>query len=170
MALGRNIARILKARGMTTAELARLAGLEEKYRVLYAIQKRDTETSAHTFSIARALGIDSDLLATGTEADIDAWLASRKDADGEPGHAHGHADQHPHSTDGDQYMPGRATDPLDVVRRDVQDLPPELRPLLAQLVTEYITAPDDRKSILKEAIERLKGGGGYGRERTASPG
>lgn len=79
MALGRNISRVLKAIGMTTAELARRAGLEENYRGLYAIQRRNTQKSEHLFKIAEALNIPADLLATGTDAEIDDWLAQRKE-------------------------------------------------------------------------------------------
>lgn len=132
-----------------------------KAMTLYQLEERDSKWSQFDTKIASALGVPLHLLREGTDADIDAWLAQRK----EGGEARG--------TELDQTAQpklGLTHDPLEAVRQDVQCLPPELRAVLAQLVTEYITAPEERKSVLKEAIERLKGGGGYGRGSTASTG
>lgn len=155
MALGRNIRRIREALGIGQKALAEAAGM--KLMPLWQLEERDSIRSKYDFAIAAALGVPVELLVTGTEADIDAWLASRQRAS-DPRVIDVQAREVREQAARPALSGPRSSDALDAVRGDVQALPPELRDVLARLVTEYLTAADDRKDVLRAAIERLKGG------------
>lgn len=78
MALGRNIRRIREALGIKgSTELAKMCGV--KPMTIYQLEERDSEWSKFDTKIASALGVPLHLLREGTDADIDAWLAQRKE-------------------------------------------------------------------------------------------
>lgn len=145
---------------MDVPGLAKRLGMPDKYRVLYAIEKRDTGKSQYTFKIAEVFGIPANVLSDGSDADIDAWLTARQAQAGDPAVIDVQAREV--REQGVRHLPhgpsAPPSDALDAVRSDVQALPPELRDVLARLVTEYLTAANDRKDVLRAAIERLKGG------------
>lgn len=88
MALGRNIRRIREALGIKgPTELARMCGV--KAMTIYQLEERDSEWSKFDTKIASALGVPLHLLREGTDADIDAWLAQRKEGGEAPWEAPG---------------------------------------------------------------------------------
>lgn len=171
MALGKQVRRLREKLGWTLEKLHDASGVP--IGTISAIEVRGSSKSIYAPQLAAAFGVPIELLVTGTEADIDAWLASRErasdprviDVQAREVPQPGERAALPSSGQSSGAPPVAA---LDTVRAEVQAVPPELRDVLARLVTEYITAPDDRKDILREAIERLKGGGEYSRGHSAS--
>lgn len=113
-------------------------------------------------AVARLIGISlADLVAPPPDlqdADIDTWLAARQQRKDDADVIDAQVREARENAAPYRLPSARSVDALDAVRSDVQSLPPELREVLAQLVSEYLTADDDRKDVLRVAIERLKGG------------
>lgn len=156
MALGKQVRRLREKLGWTLEKLHDASGVP--IGTISAIEVRGSSKSIYAPQLAAAFGVPIELLVTGTEADIDAWLAARQQRKDDADVIDAQVREARENAAPYRLPSARSVDALDAVRSDVQSLPPELREVLAQLVSEYLTADDDRKDVLRVAIERLKGG------------
>lgn len=78
MALGKQVRRLREKLGWTLEKLHDASGVP--IGTISAIEVRGSSKSIYAPQLAAAFGVPIELLVTGTEADIDAWLASRERA------------------------------------------------------------------------------------------